>query len=237
MPRILSIDTSNTQCSVTLCDDEKVITSVSDQPRQHARRILPMIAELLAARKLRSSDLDAIAVVSGPGSFTGLRIGAGVAQGLAFGAGIPVIGVSALEVIAMKAHRACGPDHLLVCVRAREDEIYSAAYSVCGGQLTLQGREMVGGLSEQHFVGADETAQWFGVGDGWLYAKELSSRGSLIIAGYDSSEIVSDASTLSEIASLKWAQGEGVAPELALPVYLKEQLDYQPVSQQVSQQK
>lgn len=227
MSRILSIDTSNALCSVALSDEGEMTDSVANQPRQHARRILPMIAELLAARKLRSSDLDAIAVVSGPGSFTGLRIGAGVAQGLAFGAGIPVIGVSALEIIAMKAHRACRHNHLLVCVRAREHEIYSAAYSLCGNQLTLQGREMVGGLSERHFVGVDEAAQWFGVGDGWLYARELSSACTLQVTGFDSSEIVSDASTLSKIASLKWAQGAGTAPELALPVYLKEQLDYQ----------
>lgn len=231
MYRILSIDTSNALCLVALSHEGQITFSVTEQPRQHARRILPMIAELLAARKLRSADLDAIAVVSGPGSFTGLRIGAGVAQGLAFGAGIPVIGVSALEIIAMKGHRACGHNHLLVCVRAREDEVYSAAYSVCGNRLTLQGREIVGGLNERHFVGADNTAQWYGVGDGWLYAKALSSGDTLQIAGFDSSEIVSDASTLSEIASWKWAQGEGVAPELAVPIYLKEQLNYQTESQ------
>jgi len=227
MSRILSIDTSNALCSVALSDAGQITFSVSNEPRQHARRILPMIAELLAAGNLRSSDLDAIAVVRGPGSFTGLRIGAGVAQGLAFGAGIPVIGVSALEIIAMKAHRAIGHNHLLVGVCAREGEIYSAAYSRGENQLTLQGREMVGGPSEHHYVGVDETAQWFGVGDGWLYAQDLSAAGALHILGFDASEIVSDASTLSEIASLKWVQGAGVAPELALPVYLKEQLDYQ----------
>ena len=138
MSRILSIDTSNSLCSVALSDGGQITFSVSNEPRQHARRVLPMIAELLAARKMRSSDLDAIAVVRGPGSFTGLRIGAGVAQGLAFGAGIPVIGVSALEIIAMKAHRAIGHNHLLVGVCAREDEIYSAAYLNCTGMRPIE---------------------------------------------------------------------------------------------------
>lgn len=227
MSRILSIDTSNALCSVAISDDGEVAFSVSDQPRQHARRILPMVAQLLATLKLRLSDIDAVAVVSGPGSFTGLRIGAGVAQGLAFGAGIPVIGVSALEVIATKAHRVCGHHNLLVCVLAREDEIYSAAYSLADNQLSLQGREMVGGFSEHHFDGADESAEWFGIGEGWAQAQKLSAADNFKITGFDSSETLSDASTLIDIARIKWARGGGVAPELALPVYLKEQLDYQ----------
>lgn len=227
MSRILAIDTSNALCSVAISDDGEIAFSVIDQPRQHARRILPMIAQLLASRKLSLADIDVVAVVSGPGSFTGLRIGAGVAQGLAFGAGIPVIGVSALEIIAAKAYRASRHNDLLVCVLARENEVYSGAYSLRGNQLALQGRQMVGGLTERHFDGAEESAHWFGVGDGWLHAQKLSAADKLKITGFDSSEILSDASMLSEIASLKWAQGAGVAPELALPVYLKDQLDYQ----------
>ena len=227
MSRILSIDTSNALCSVALSNDGEIFFSASDQPRQHARRILPMISQLLKSQQLRLKDIDAVAVVSGPGSFTGLRIGAGVAQGLAFGAGIPVIGVSALEIIAAKAHRATGHADLLVSVLAREDEVYSAAYSLRGNLLALQGREMVGRCSEHHFDGADQTARWFGVGDGWSYAQKLSAADKLAMTGFDSSEILSDASTLSEIASVKWMQGAGVAPALALPVYLKDQLDYQ----------
>ncbi len=227
MSRILSIDTSNALCSVAVNDNGEIFFSASDQPRQHARRILPMVSQLLSERKLRLTDIDAVAVVSGPGSFTGLRIGAGVAQGLAFGAGIPVIGVSALEIIAAKAHRAGGHTDLLVCVLAREDEVYSAAYSLRGNRLLLQGREIVGRFSEHHFDGADDTARWFGVGDGWRYAQNLQAANKLEMTGFDCSEILSDASALSELASVKWTQGAGVAPELALPVYLKDQLDYQ----------
>ncbi len=186
-----------------------------------------MIAELLAEKSLAPTDIDAIAIVSGPGSFTGLRIGAGVAQGLAFGVGVPVVGVSALEIIAMKAHYNEGYTHLLVCMRAREDEVYSAAYCVCGEQITLQGREMVGAPQERHFEGADGTAKWFGVGDGWSYAQALNAKTGLQVLGSNASEMSSDAATLSVLASMKWAKHGGVAPELALPVYLKEQMDYQ----------
>ena len=105
MSKILAIDTSNALCSAALSIDSRIALRFSDQERQHARRLLPMIAELLAEQNQQLTALDVIAIVSGPGSFTGLRIGAGVAQGLAFGSGVPVVGVSALEIIARKAHR------------------------------------------------------------------------------------------------------------------------------------
>src|SRR5690606_19486379 len=120
MLKILAIDSSHARCSVALTrrDGSGVELRESAQDRQHARQMLPMIDELLVSQQFRLKDLDAIAIVNGPGSFTGLRIGAGVAQGLAFGAGLPVVGVSSLAVMAMKAWRSSGQRHLLVCLNA-----------------------------------------------------------------------------------------------------------------------
>ncbi len=112
-------------------------------------------------------------------------------------------------------------------MQARENEVYSGAYSACGEQMILQGREMVGAPQECHFDGVEDSVEWFGVGDGWSCAQELSAGGRLSPRGFNASEIASDAATLSVLASLKWARGGGVTAELALPVYLKEHMDYQ----------
>ncbi len=226
MSKILAIDTSNALCSAALSIDSRITLRVSDQERQHARRLLPMIAELLAEQNQQLTALDVIAIVSGPGSFTGLRIGAGVAQGLAFGSGVPVVGVSALEIIAMKAHRLYGKSNLLVCMRARDDEVYSGAYCIRDRRAILQGREIVGAPLDQHFSGIDNNIAWFGVGDGWCYVDELGAGGRFSFNGCNEATIVTDAAMLSELADLKWQQEGGSAPEFALPVYLKEQMDY-----------
>ena len=227
MSKILAIDTSNALCSAALSIDSRITLRFSDQERQHARRLLPMIAELLAEQNQQLTALDVIAIVSGPGSFTGLRIGAGVAQGLAFGSGVPVVGVSALEIIAMKAHRLYGESNLLVCMRARDDEVYSGAYCIRDRRAVLQRREIVGAPQDQHFSGIDNNIAWFGVGDGWCYVDELGAGGAFSFNGCNEAAIVTDAAMLSELAGLKWQQEGGSAPEFALPVYLKEQMDYQ----------
>ena len=126
MPMILAIDTSNAYCSAALNCRGKIAARRSSEVRQHAAQLLPMIQELLTEQALSIADLDAVAFVSGPGSFTGLRIGAGVAQGLAFAAGLPVLPVSSLAVMAAKALQGSAAERAFVGLLAREGEIYAA---------------------------------------------------------------------------------------------------------------
>jgi len=100
MTSILAIETSTPACSVALSVDGALFSRYSEEPRSHTRLIMSMIDEVLAEAGLKVADLDALAVTIGPGSFTGLRIGFATVQGLAFGADLPVIPVSTLEVMA-----------------------------------------------------------------------------------------------------------------------------------------
>ena len=190
-----------------------------------------MISSLLQEQGLRVSDLDAIAIVNGPGSFTGLRIGAGVAQGLAFGVNIPITGVSSLAVMAMKAHRQTGCLHVLVCLAARDQEIYSGAYIVEGDDVVLLGNEEVGPADLKCFAHVDHdlysSVTWLGVGDAWHDGGLLRSSSGLSVTVGINRECLPDASTLSELAEVRVKKGLVTDAAHALPVYLKEQMDYQ----------
>lgn len=102
---ILAIETATAYCSVALETPQGLISRFESTNRLHAQRLLPMVDELLSEAKLSLPQIDAIAISIGPGSFTGLRIGSGVVQGLAFAHQIPVIPVSTLAVIAQGAIR------------------------------------------------------------------------------------------------------------------------------------
>lgn len=98
--RILAIDTATEACSVALWNDGTVNAHFELCPREHTQRILPMVQDILTTSGTSLSDIDALAYGRGPGSFTGVRIGIGIAQGLALGAALPMIGVSTLMTMA-----------------------------------------------------------------------------------------------------------------------------------------
>jgi universal bacterial protein YeaZ len=141
MANCIAIDTSSEACSVSLVVDGSPSDASISAPKSHARSLLPFVHELLSARQIRLEDLDFIACSEGPGSFTGLRIGLGVAQGLAFGAGKPMVGVSSLEAMARGA-RLQHPDADIVVslLDARMGEIYWSAreFSADGGASVVE---------------------------------------------------------------------------------------------------
>ena len=139
MALILNLETASPACSVSLCRDGQVIGfRESTGDRSHATRLTGFIQELLEEFHLTADNLDAISVSTGPGSYTGLRIGASVAKGLAYGAGLPVIGIPTLKALA-NGYRL-NPLHadimaaselpVLLCpmLDARRMEVYSAFY-------------------------------------------------------------------------------------------------------------
>jgi tRNA threonylcarbamoyladenosine biosynthesis protein TsaB len=132
VPLLLGIETSTSRCSVALGDGDSVQERVDERPREHHAIVLPMVHELLRGAGASLRELDAIAFGRGPGSFTGLRIAASITQGLAFGAGLPVIAVSSLEALAadaaVQAGAATGLDHVLVATDAHMGGIYWGLY-------------------------------------------------------------------------------------------------------------
>lgn len=130
MANCIAIDASSETCSVSLVVDGYTTNASSDTPKSHAKTLLPFVHELLSLQRIALSDLDFIACSRGPGSFTGLRIGLGIAQGLAFGAGKPMVGVSSLEAMARAAKAAHPQAEVIVSLLdARMGEIY---WSVTG---------------------------------------------------------------------------------------------------------
>jgi tRNA threonylcarbamoyladenosine biosynthesis protein TsaB len=117
---------------VALGDGERIEELVDERPREHHAIILPMVAELLHRAGIALASLDAIAFGCGPGSFTGLRIAAAITQGLAFGAGLPVVPVPSLDALAADADEqagaATGLHDILVAVDAHMGEIYWGMY-------------------------------------------------------------------------------------------------------------
>ena len=128
--RILAIDTATEACSVALWNDGTVNAHFELCPREHTQRILPMVQDILTTSGTSLTDINALAYGRGPGSFTGVRIGIGIAQGLALGAELPMIGVSTLMTMAQGAWRKNGATRVLAAIDARMGEVYGPNISV-----------------------------------------------------------------------------------------------------------
>lgn len=186
MTTILAFDTSSEACSVCLSqrDVPSEITRIERVPRQHAQLLMPMIRSVLDEQKISLSDLDGLAFGSGPGSFTGLRIATGVAQGLSYGGDVPVLAVSNLQAMALHAQELWPQArYALVAFDARMNEVYWGLYDISGEDGTppvLIGEERVSApetvdlvlSAEQLDVLSDECL--VGIGSGFEFFDRFS---------------------------------------------------------------
>ncbi|HEX7044000.1 MAG TPA: tRNA (adenosine(37)-N6)-threonylcarbamoyltransferase complex dimerization subunit type 1 TsaB [Burkholderiales bacterium] len=213
--KLLAFDTSTEVCSVAFWSDGAVIERI-ERSRRHAERLLVLIDEVLAEAQVRLEALDAIAFGRGPGSFTGLRIGAGVAQGLAFGADLPVVPVSSLAALA----RTADAPRVLAALDARMQQVYWAAYErSTSGEVRLRGAEIVIAPGE---VPLPEGGGWIGAGSGWdQYSAVLEARLGERLAGWRAG-VFPAARAVGALGAAALAAGGGVSPEAALPVYIRD---------------
>lgn len=166
--RILAIDTATEACSVALWNDGTVNAHFELCPREHTQRILPMVQDILTTSGTSLTDINALAYGRGPGSFTGVRIGIGIAQGLALGAELPMIGVSTLMTMAQGAWRKNGATRVLAAIDARMGEVYWAEYQRDENGI-WHGEETEAVLKPElvHERMQQLSGEWVTVGTGW----------------------------------------------------------------------
>ena len=175
MPNIILIETATARCSTALLAGERVVSRRwSEEPRAHASLTAPFVQEMLAEQGMTVRDCDAVCVSKGPGSYTGLRVGVSTAKGLCFGAGIPLIAVSTLEVLAHQAIRENllpeGCRHIIPMIDARRMEVYTA---VCGpdGQLRSEISPVV--IVPESFAAERSAGPVLFIGDGAEKCREI----------------------------------------------------------------
>jgi tRNA threonylcarbamoyladenosine biosynthesis protein TsaB len=222
---LLAIETSTEACSVALVHGELIIARSELAPRRHAERVLPMADALLAEAGLGKHALDAIAVGRGPGAFTGVRLGIALAQGMGLALDRPVLPISSLAALALEAPEESEDDAdgaILAVIDARMGEVYAACYrrDGLGGVIALDEER----VCTPEALQLPPVASWQVVGSGWAtYADSLQPRltGRLRSAHADR---YPQARHVAELAARAYAAGHAQAPELALPVYLRDKV-------------
>ncbi|HYG06551.1 MAG TPA: tRNA (adenosine(37)-N6)-threonylcarbamoyltransferase complex dimerization subunit type 1 TsaB [Stenotrophomonas sp.] len=230
---VLAFETSTEACSVALHSHGEVIERFELAPRRHAELALPWAEALLAEAGLARSQLDAIAVGRGPGAFTGVRLAIGIAQGIALGLDLPVLPVSTLQTLALRA--PAGAEKVLACIDARMGEVYAATYAREAGAWRALSAEVV--IAPAEFELPDASGDWHAVGTGLaavdgVLAQRL--RGQLV--SVDAAALPHAADVLA-LALPALARGEAVAADRIEPAYLRNNVALTLVEQRAARAK
>jgi tRNA threonylcarbamoyladenosine biosynthesis protein TsaB len=212
--KLLAFDTSTEYLSLCLWQDGAVLSRDLLAGQKHSQLILPMLGEMLTEAGLKLPELNCIAFGAGPGSFTGLRIGCGVAQGLAYGANLPVVGVSTLLALAVQADA----DRVIACLDARMGEVYHAAYTRAGTEW-MAAREP--GLYRPGEVPAVEGEGWHGIGSGWATYGDLLNGCYAGQIGQQNGAAFPHARDIATLAAKEFAQGHARPAAEAAPIYIR----------------
>ena len=225
--KLLAFELSTEACSVAVHVDGQVRERFEIAPRRHAELALPWAEELLAEAGIARSQLDAIALGRGPGAFTGVRLAIALAQGVALALDRPLIPVSTLQALAMRAPAEAG--QVLAAIDARMGEVYVARYQRVDGLPWLQDAERV---CPPQAVVLPEGIRCAGVGTGFGAAE------GAIVAQLGDALTSADATALpraSDVLALALpmlARGEAIAPERVEPAYLRDNVALTLVEQQ-----
>lgn len=213
MSTILSIETSADLASAALLHNGAVTARESAGVANHSQTILPMVQALLSDAGISLSDCNALAFGSGPGSFTGVRTACGIAQGLAFGAELPVLPVVTLLALAQSCHEQSGANDVLAIIDARMGEVYWAQYRFSGEWQTI----VAPTLSTAADVAS--VGEVLVCGNGLkAYEQDFVTR-SFFTDQW--AHLVPHATQVATLGALAFAQGRGVTAAEAEPLYLR----------------
>lgn len=230
--KILALETCTQACSVALLADKNSLHRSTLAANQHSQVLLNMINEILAESELGLGQLDAISFSRGPGSFTGVRIGTAVAQGLAFAQDLALVPLSSLAVLAQQAVDTLGATHIIPVLDARMGEVYWAAYEKQDNGLL---REVVAEqVSSPDLPGLPEKGKWWIVGTGVnLCAAVFSSDFGLESVAYQG-QLFPRAVDMLPLAKLALQAGQLVPPEKVQAVYLRNNVALKSIKNKVN---
>ena len=233
MTTLLVIDCSDKACSVALGNGDAIIERWTEEPRQHAKRLLPMYREVLNESGYGADKIDAIAVSAGPGSFTGLRIGFSFAQGIAFALNKPLVSISSLEALAWSCLRkntalAGNIQEIRVSVDARMGELYNAAFKVDNNHTLVR-------LFEDQLISIED----YSLDIDYSYAALVGSGFALeplssLTAFSIEKDVCIRASDLYLLALERFNTGQGKTAVGAEPIYLRRENAWKTIEQQIA---
>jgi tRNA threonylcarbamoyladenosine biosynthesis protein TsaB len=214
--RFAAFETSSEWCSVALADDGEIRALERRAGHRHSELALPMLEQLLAGAGWTVAQLEAVAFGAGPGSFTGLRIACGLAQGLALARDLPVIGISSLEAIAQES----GASRVVACIDARMREVYYSALEKDRGAW----REVIGAQCIAPEAAARPPGEgWIGAGNGFAVYSNMS--GNLGLSRV-LPEVHPSAIAVARLAAPRLEAGEGVDAAQAAPMYVRDKVAF-----------
>jgi tRNA threonylcarbamoyladenosine biosynthesis protein TsaB len=215
--RVLALDTSTEYCSVALWQDGTIMERCELVGQKHSEMLIAMLDALLHESGVKLAQLDGLAFGKGPGSFTGVRIACGAAQGLAFGANLRVTGICTLEALA----EASGKPRVIAALDARMGEIYHAAYERQGDAWATVSEPCLCKAEEAPPVLGDD---WYGVGSGFAtHGAALQARYAGQLLGQDG-VAVPQAAAIAALGAAQFKLGRGVDAAEALPLYLRDKV-------------
>ena len=225
--KILAIDTATEACSVALLIDGVCQEIFEIIPRQHTERVLPMVDTLLKEADLALSQIDTLAFNCGPGSFTGVRVGTSVTQGLGFSNDLPVIPVSSLAALAQFAFRVENKGKVLSAIDARMNEVYWGCYQVEDGLMSLVNKEKVSPVTSVVNEG-----DWHCLGSGWdTFENELKQSKLVNITSF-TNKCFPHAQDVAVLAADLYLKGKAVSAENAIPSYIRDEVTWKKLKDQ-----
>ena len=224
---LLALDTSSLACSVALQFGDNIIDRHEEQAREHTRLLVPMISGVMQEAGLELSNLDAVVLGNGPGSFIGMRIAASVAQGVAHGAGVSIVPVSSMLAVAAEVFAGCEADYVAVCQDAHMNEVYLGLYARGEGGLPLVlGAER---LHDQSLISElrDEPGKFVAAGFGWRrYPALLEANQAFLVSTSERQH--PSARYLLPTGRELFEEGAAVLPEDLVPAYLRQTVAQKP---------
>jgi len=215
---ILALDTCTEMCSAAILINGHFFERSELTQRGHSEKILGMLDEVLADAKCTLADIDVVAFGRGPGSFTGVRIGVGVAQGIAFARQLPVVAVSTMAAVAQIAIDNHAATRIAVAMDARMGEVYAGHFVEQNGLAKALDQERV--CPPDSFHPADKS-EWFAAGTGWdEYHTILNQNFTQQIS--EKHALLPTATAIAKLAADYAKNGQTIAADQAVPVYLRD---------------